>query len=443
MPHEIVLDPVGFVAYTVDFLGGNLYRVSLGGGSTTTLVSGLTNPLGLLLSPDFGTAFVAEPDRILEINLTTLATNVVVTGLTNAFFMDWADDSQSAIYVVERDPANRLTRVDLSVSPATKSVIATVPFRPSSVVRSADPNVVYVASDSVISKVELASPGGPIITRIGHIPSTEINWADGLATTSPSYFFYVKNASFGGSPHIMLNFPTMRALGARYYRVYAGGVLQQETWTNYRWNGSTFVPQTVAPVASGFYGVPSSTELWATPDLGFVLDTSKLTNDRHVVVVALYDASFGFLSGGLGYVALRVDNNGPLMNIEEVWHDGARLDECALVVSGTPDLSFVFTARDAEAHLFNYRLVDRWGSGASALVTSDEYIGVHDSSTTWPGVTSAVVNYTLSNTACSHSFELDGWSNTVNGFNRIHHRSDLEHIAVYLGGPTCQASELQ
>ena len=96
------------------------------------------------------------------------------------------------------------------------------------------------------------------------------------------------------------------------------------------------------------------------------------------------------------------------------------------------------TAKDAEAHLFNYSLVDRWGSGHSAPVTSDQYIGVHDSSTTWAGVTSASVSYTLSNTACSHSFALDGWSNTTNGFNRIHYSSDLEHIAVYLGGPTCR-----
>lgn len=53
------------------------------------------------------------------------------------------------------------------------------------------------------------------------------------------------------------------------------------------------------------------------------------------------------------------------------------------------------------------------------------------------------MNYTLSNTACSHSFALDGWSNTVNGFNRIHYRSDLEHIAIYLGGETCRAPELR
>jgi sugar lactone lactonase YvrE len=437
-PHQIVLDPANFVAYTVDFSGGNLYRVALGGGSTTPLVTGLSNPIGLLMSPDFKTAYVAEPNRILEIQLPSLATNVVVSGLTSSFFMDWADDSHSAIYVAERDPANRVTRVDLSVSPSTTSLIAAVPLRPSSVVRSGDPNVVYVASDSVISKVELASPGGPVITRIGHIPSTSINWTDGLATTVPSYFFYVKNASFGGSVHVMLNFPNMRALGAKYYRVYAGGTLQLETWTNYKWNGTTFAPQTVAPVFSGLYAVPTATELWATPDLGFILDTTKLPNDREVVVVALYDASFSFLSSSIGYVALRIDNNGPAMDIEEVWHDGAKLDECALIVSGTPNLTFVFTAKDNEAHLFNYSLVDRWGSGASAPVTSDHYIGVHDSLTTWAGVSHGSVAYTLSNTACSHSFLLDGWSNTTNGFNRIHYRSDLEHIAIYLGGPTCR-----
>jgi sugar lactone lactonase YvrE len=436
-PHEIVLDPGGFVAYTVDFSGGNLFRVDLGGGGATTLVAGLSNPLGLLMSPDFSTAYVAEPNRILRIHLGTLATDEVVTGLTNAFFMDWADDARSAIYVVERDPANRLTRVDLTTTPATMATIASVPFRPSSVVRSADPNVVYVASDTVISKVELASPGGPIITRVGHIPSTEVNWADGLATTSPSYFFRVKNASFGGSVHVMLNFPTMRSLGASFYRVYAGGVLQQETWTNYKWNGSTFVPQTVAPVASGYYAVPSSLDLWATPDLGFVLDTTKLTNDRHVVVVALYNSSGAFISTGVGFVALRIDNNGPHMNIEEVLHDGSRLDECALVVSGSPNLTFVFTARDNEAHLLSYELIDRWGSGQSALVVEDHYIGVHDGSTTWPGVSSTSVNYTLSNTACSHGFQLAGWSNTVNGYNHIHYSTDFEHIAIYLGGSTC------
>ncbi|MGH9390084.1 MAG: hypothetical protein ACRD1Z_10745, partial [Vicinamibacteria bacterium] len=266
-----------------------------------------------------------------------------------------------------------------------------------------------------------------------------IYFPNGLATTLPSYFFYVKNASFGRSPHINLNFPAMRALGAQYYRVYAGGALQQEAWTNYKWIGTTFVPQTVAPLPGGYYSTPPATELWATPDLGFILDTTKLANARQVVVVRLYNASKTLLSPN-GTVALRVDNNPPQMDIEEVWHDGVQLDECALIVSGSPNLSIVFTARDPEGHLYNYALVDRWGSGHSAPVTSDRYIGVHDSSTTWAGVSSASVNYTLSNTACSHSFEISGWSNTVNGFQRIQYRFDLEHVAIYLGGPTCSAT---
>ena len=55
----------------------------------------------------------------------------------------------------------------------------------------------------------------------------------------------------------------------------------------------------------------------------------------------------------------------PVMDIEEIWHDGHKLDECALITSGSPNLEFVFTARDNEGHLFSYSLVDRWGSGRS------------------------------------------------------------------------------
>ena len=68
----------------------------------------------------------------------------------------------------------------------------------------------------MLSKVSLSGgAGGPIITRLGFIPSTEIDPLTGQATTDPAYFFYVKNASFGGSIHVMLNFPGMLGAGRR------------------------------------------------------------------------------------------------------------------------------------------------------------------------------------------------------------------------------------
>ncbi|MGH8597923.1 MAG: hypothetical protein ACREXT_14795, partial [Gammaproteobacteria bacterium] len=152
-PHAIVIDPMAFVAYVTDFSGGNLWKVNLGGGAHTAILAGLTNPLGLLLSADYGTAYVAEPNRILQINLAAPARIPLATGLSNAFFMDWANDARTTIYYVERDPANRVSLLD--VPTRTTSFIANVAWRPSSVVRSSDPCAIYVASDSVIQRVLL------------------------------------------------------------------------------------------------------------------------------------------------------------------------------------------------------------------------------------------------------------------------------------------------
>ena len=117
-PHQLVLDPAAFVAYTVDFAGGNFWKVSLGGGVPTAIATGLTNPLGLVMTPDFKTAYISEPNRILKVDVASGTSTVVISGLSNLFFMDWADDVQSALYVVSRDPANYLLRVDLTATPA-------------------------------------------------------------------------------------------------------------------------------------------------------------------------------------------------------------------------------------------------------------------------------------------------------------------------------------
>ena len=439
-PHALVIDPMAFVAYVTDFSGGNLWKVNLGSGARTAILSGLTNPLGLLLSADFGTAYVAEPNRILQINLASPARIPLVTGLTNAFFMDWANDARTAIYYVERDPANRVSLLD--VPTRTASFIANVAWRPSSVVRSADPNAIYVASDSVIQKVLLAGAGGPIITRVGFIPSTEIDFPSGQATTDPSYFFHVKNASFGGSNHVMLNFPGMRSSGATYYKILLDGAAptapETESWVNYKWNGATFVPQTVAPNASGFYRVPPAADLWAIPDLGFVLNSTSLTNGRHVVRIKLYNFLSLPLSGAAedDKVALLIDNDPPVVGINRIEHDGSPLDECALVTSGSATFVINFSAYDRQSHLYSYTLTDGWGRNRSFTVASDQYIGVHDASPTWFGVNPRVVVHDLNSTCtkCAHAFTVSATSNTTDGYNYIHTAQFSEHLAIYVPG---------
>ncbi len=57
--------------------------------------------------------------------------------------------------------------------------------------------------------------------------------------------------------------------------------------------------------------------------------------------------------------------------------------------------------------------------------------------TTWSGVNPATVSYTLSCTACAHSFSLGGYANTTDGSGLIHYSGDLQHVAIYLPGTTC------
>lgn len=439
-PHALVIDPAAFVAYVTDFSGGNLWRVNLGSGARTAVLAGLTNPLGLLLSADYRTAYVAEPNRILQIDLASPSRIPLATGLSNAFFMDWANDARTAIYFVERDPANRVSLLD--VASRTTSFIANVAWRPSSVAHGSDPCAIYVASDNVIQRVQMCDAGGPIITRVGFIPSTEIDFTTGQATTDPSYFFRVKNASFGGSNQIMLNFPGMRSAGATYYKILLDGspVTAPETasWGNYKWNGASFVLQTVTPNASGFYRVPAASDLWAIPDLGFVLNTLPLSTGRHVVRIKLYNFFFGQLTTNPedDKVALLIDNDPPVVGIDRIEHDGNLLDECALVTSGSALFNITFNAYDRQNHLYSYSLIDGWGRNRSYQVVEDHYIGVHDGSPTWSGVNPRVVTHDMNNTCtkCAHAFTVSAVGNTTDGYNYIHHVQFSEHLAVYVPG---------
>ncbi len=440
VPMQVALDTSNGIAYTIDAASGTLWKVSVWGGPKVAIATGLTTGYGLLMSPDFKTAYLSEPTRVVRLDLQSGILTNVVTGLSFAQQLEWANDDRSALYVTDRGGGSKVLRVDLTVTPATTTLVANVPPNVASVTRGVDPGALYVITDAYLSRINLMGGAalGPVITRVGFIPSTEIDAASGLATTQPGYFFYVKNASFGGSPHLYLNFPGIRNAGAAYYRVFLDGSAtpQKASWTNYKWNVSSFALETVVPDASGYYAVPGAAEIWAIPDMGFVLDTLPLTNAKHTVTVKLYTAAKALLPDS-GTVSLLVDNVPPVATLTQISHDGSKLDECALISSGSPTLEFTFSAYDPQGHLFSYALSDAWGHGKSAGIVEDHYLGVHDASPTWTGVDPKVVSYTLSCTTCAHSFHLDAWSNTTNGFSLIHHSTDLDHVAIYLPGGVC------
>ncbi len=173
--------------------------------------------------------------------------------------------------MAERDPANRITSIALGGG--TALVVGGVPTRPSSVAMISAGQML-VCSDQVIERVDFTpfQATGPLLMGIGFVPFDKV-LASGLATTDPGYFYPVTNVPFGGTLPLMVNFQRAANDGAKFYRVRIDGVLRTDTWTAYKWNGTSYVLQTIGPVNVGgnpdFYPVHPIAELflWMNPSL--------------------------------------------------------------------------------------------------------------------------------------------------------------------------------
>ncbi|MEJ8848500.1 hypothetical protein [Variovorax rhizosphaerae] len=295
-PHQIFLDEAHNAAYVVEFASpGRLWRVDLTSGAKTAVVSNLQNAVGLVLSSDLQFAYVSEqttgPDagRVSRIQISNGATTKLATGLVAPFYLTWSDASQNTLLVAERDPANRITSIALGGG--TALVVGGVPARPSSVAMIGTGQML-VCSDQVVEKVEFTPfvATGPLLMGIGFIPFDKVQ-ASGLATTDPGYFFPVTNVPFGGTLPLMINFQRAANNGAKYYRVKIDGVLRNDAWTDYKWNGTTYVLQTIGPVNVGsnpnFYPVHPIAELflWMNPSLGMLTNSTNLSNGLHTITV--------------------------------------------------------------------------------------------------------------------------------------------------------------
>lgn len=92
--------------------------------------------------------------------------------------MTWSDSGESSILLTERDPANRVTLIDLTQTPVVSVPVATgVPARPSSVEVTAA-NRILVCSNDEIVQIDLTgsvfTSAGPLLIGIGHVPKSKI-----------------------------------------------------------------------------------------------------------------------------------------------------------------------------------------------------------------------------------------------------------------------------
>jgi hypothetical protein len=322
-PQQMFLDETHHAAYVVEYApAGHLWQIDLTSGTKVAVLSNLENAVGVVLSSDLQSAYISEQTtgsdggRVSRFDLGTGARQGVVTGLTGPFFLTWLDPDQTTLLVAERDPANRVTAID--VAAGTSHVAASaLPARPSSVAMLTLGQIL-VCSDQQIEEVDLSGifqPTGPLLMGIGFVPFDKIT-AGGLANTSvdPSYFFQVHNVPFGGTLPLMVNHFRAYNDGARFYRVKVDGVVHTDPWTDERWNGVHYVAVTTSTTtvggASGYYKVRPVNELflWMNPSLGDLLGTAGLSNGLHTLVIEFVNAG-GTLLETSTPLTIRVDNN--------------------------------------------------------------------------------------------------------------------------------------
>jgi len=355
-PQQMALDEAHNTAYVVEFAPtGHLYRINLTSGTKTAIPVTLNNAVGLAITADSQFAYVTEqtaPSRIRKIRLSDGFATTIVSGLTAPFFLTWGDPAQASLLVAERDPANRVTRVDLSTN-ATSLVAGGFSSRPGAMALIGSSRML-VHGETTVSIVDFLPflNGGPLFMGFGFIPFDKVVQVagpnEGLAdtTTPPGYFYQVKDTPFGGTLPIMINYPAATAAGATHYRIKVDGVVRLDSWTDEKWNGVMFAPDTVTPgvvnFQTGFYPVRTSPFLFMNPSLGSLMDSTGLSNAVHSLVVEFVRPNpIPFVTSPIvvattNPVKFRVDNN-PCRGVLAAPKVGANVaDACGILRYTSP-----------------------------------------------------------------------------------------------------------
>jgi hypothetical protein len=192
----------------------------------------------------------------------------------------------------------------------------------------------------------------------------------GLADTSvdPTYFYQVKDTPFGGVLPIMVNHQTAAADGAFYYQVRVDGVPHTDTWTNYLWNGTQYVLQTISPVTVGptvaCYPVHPLSQLflWYNTSLGDLLDSTGLSNGLHTIQLFFTDAGGNLLASVVSTpLVILVNNQACVASLSLPLLSGSPADACGVMHYGVntgATVTMAFTAsQPANYATFSFDLV--------------------------------------------------------------------------------------
>jgi hypothetical protein len=204
-----------------------------------------------------------------------------------------------------------------------------------------------ICSDTVIEEVSYTGfpLNGPLLMGIGFIPFDRIiqilGPLEGLADTTvdPTYFYQVKDTPFGGTLPIMVNYQTALTAGASYYQVKVDGVPHTDAWSDYLWNGTQYVLQTITPKtvgpSVGCYPVRPLAQLflWYNTTLGDLLNSTGLTNGLHTLTLQFLDSA-GNPKVATPPLIIRVNNQPSVATLSLPLLGGLPADACGVLHYG-------------------------------------------------------------------------------------------------------------
>jgi hypothetical protein len=333
-PQQLWVDEINNQAYVVEYANpGKLIRINLATGVKTVLYGGLNFPVGLTLSSNLTYAFVSEQGLagITRIELSTGTKVQIANGLVNPFFLTWADSTQTKLLVPERDPANKISLIDV-----TKTSANITAFIPATAGRPSSINVINsgsycVCADGEIDQYFLSdNVNNWIYKGIGYVPWNLIP-ASGKAdtTTQPAYpFQFPKDSPFGGTLPVNIDHRIAWNSGIVYYKVLIDGMARFDSWNDLVMNpvnGHYEIIELQKADTNGFYAVHNPSKVYYNSDLGCLLDsTSEITNALHMLKIEFYNAAH-LLVSNMGN-ALYINNQKCVTSIDMPILDGLPAD---------------------------------------------------------------------------------------------------------------------
>jgi hypothetical protein len=297
------------------------------------------------------------------------------------------------------------------------------------------------ASD--VFQVDLASgssfpPGstGPTFAGVGLVPANYIDTA-GYANINIANYYSATNAPFGGKLNVFGHWNTLYAGGARKYRVLSsrnGGPFTplRQTWTNFKFNGTTWSPIAIGPAANDSYPVPPPTETWYLPNLLVSWQSDTFANGTYRLKLELLDAVDSPLAAPPdNSLTLFVVNTPPTVTINNAYYAGSAICECGIVTQGDFPRGFTFdiTVNDPNGALNSYALGGTFGNNHSIpTIASDLYTNGHineDGARRWEGENNKVVPGGFlvlpwrASRSCAYTFTLSASSRVQNGYGLV------------------------